>query len=139
MAADRLSSGFMNWRFKFVAALLSLALFGSPLLAVVRCTPKMARASHCGDDCPMMMHSRQAASSEVSENASRDASCCQVSSLPQNEMRPAATTPASFLRAPAAEVVVALMPAIASFAEALPAQVLKPSSSSQAVLCTFLI
>lgn len=129
----------MNWRFKLVAVLLGLALSGSPILALVRCTPKVAAASHCGDDCLMMMHSRQASTSQVSENASRDGSCCQVSRLPENGMKPAATTPAGSLQASVREVVVALLPVVASFAEELPAQLLKPRSSSQAVLCTFLI
>lgn len=128
----------MNWRFKLVAVLLGLALFGSPMLALVRCTPKVA-ASHCGDDCPMMMHSRQESTSQVSENASRDGSCCQVSRLPENGMKPAATTPAGFLQASVGEVVVALLPVVASIAKELPAQLLKPRSSSQAALCTFLI
>lgn len=128
----------MNWRFKLVAVLLGLALLGSPMLALVRCTPKVA-VGHCGEDCPMMMHSRQASTSQVSENASRDGSCCQVSRLPENGMKPAATTPAGSLQASVGEVAVALLPVIASLAEELPAQLLKPRSSSQAVLCTFLI
>ncbi len=139
MAVARLSPRFMNWRFKFVAVLLGLALFGSPMLALVRCTAKETTARHCGDDCPMMMHSRQASTSRVSENTSRDGSCCQVSSLPENRMKPAATIPASFLRAAVGEVVAALLPTVASPAEALSEQVLKPRSFSQALLCTFLI
>lgn len=138
MAVDRLSARFMNWRFKFVAVLLGLVLFGSPTLALVPCTPKLTTASHCGDDCPMMMHSRQASTSQVSENTSRDGSCCQLSSLPENRIKPAATTPASFLQAAVGEVI-AVLPAVASLAEGLPARVLKPRSSSQAILCTFLI
>jgi len=139
MAAARLTSRFMNWRFKFVAVLLGLVLFGSPMLALVRCTPKLTTTSHCGDDCPMMMHSRPVPTSQVSENTSRDGSCCRVSSLPENRTKPAATTPASFVQAAVVEIVAGLLPTVASPAEALPAQVLKPRSSSQALLCTFLI
>lgn len=71
----------MNSRSKFVAAVLGLLLFGTPLFALANCGSKTAMA-HCGgDDCPMM-HLQQQPGTQVSGVPSGDGSCCRISTAP---------------------------------------------------------
>lgn len=139
--ADKVILEFMNWRFKLVALWLAVGLFGSPVFALANCSRKVAKAGHCGEDCPMMMHTRQATTTELSETPSRDGSCCQVSTLPESAIKLALAAQAkTSLQLPTAtQAVSAIMPAVPSLVKDVPAKVLSPSPSPQAALCTFLI
>jgi len=131
----------VNRRFKLVAMLLSLVLFGSPLVAVANCNPKVAMAVHCCGHCPMMMpgHMGRTATYQVSATPMADGSCCQVSNPPESTAKPT-TVPEvkTFVSSSTPQTVAAFMPVVSSPAEGPPATILFPSMS-QAVLCTFLV
>ena len=131
----------VNRRFKLVALMLTLAVMGTPLAALANCNPKFAVAGHCGGEhCPMMMHMRQAAGTQVSEMPTGDGSCCRISGLPVSVAKPAVPTQMkAYVLSPTAQTVVAMVPVTFSPADGPPAPVLVPSSSPQAVLCTFLV
>lgn len=131
----------MKRSLKLVALLLAVVLFGTPLLALARCNAKLAAAGHCGgEDCPMMMHARQATTTQFSEIPSGDGSCCKVSALPEKAMKLAVTQARVTAQPlPAAETFVSPVPVVLSLAEGVPVPLLQPNFSPQAVLCTFLI
>lgn len=134
-------SKLMNRLFKLVALLLAVVLFGTPLLALARCSAKLSAAGHCGgEDCPMMMHARQATTTQLSGIPSGNGSCCKVSTLPENAIKPAVTQAKAALQLSATvQTPSAIVPLVLSLAEGAPVPLLEPSSSPQAVLCTFLL
>jgi hypothetical protein len=126
---------------KLAAAMLALMLFGTPLVALVNCSPKAAMAGHCGGEhCPMM-HARQHSDTQISEAPSGDSSCCQMSSLPPSAANPAVTNEARVsLQPPTSQTlsVATAMPILAA-AQGPPAESLLAVGPPQAVLCTFLV
>ncbi len=132
----------MNRFFKLAAAMLVLVLFGTPVVALVNCSPKVTVAGHCdGEDCPMM-HARQDTGPQVSSSSSGDGSCCQVSDLPPTNERPAVTTvDRTSLQLPglSTSVLPMAVPVLAA-GQGPPVQsLLALGPAPQAVLCTFLI
>ncbi len=140
---NRITLKLVNWRFKLVAMLLSLVLFGSPLVATANCSLKVAMAAtHYGCHCPMMMmqmHIGQTPTHQVSATPRANSCCCPVPRVPVQAIKPAINAaekaPAQAL---SAQTVIAVWPVVSSLAEALPL-VERPSCLSPAVLCTFLI
>lgn len=131
----------MKRSLKLVALLLAVVLFGTPLLALARCNAKLAAAGHCGgEDCPMMMHARQATTTQFSEIPPGNGSCCKVSTPLEKAIKPAVSQAETTAQpSPTAETFVSLVPAVSSLAESVPVPLLQPNFSPQAVLCTFLI
>jgi hypothetical protein len=132
----------MDRVFKFVALVLSIALFASPASALSICWSGSGEAQHgCAPDCPMMeqMNSRHAA--DTMQAIASAPSCCDISSG-----KPAPTTqllvPTSSARTPAtppdssAAFAAVLFPANRAQLDASP---VVPTASAQAVLCTYLI
>jgi hypothetical protein len=125
---------------KLAAAMLALMLFGTPLVALVNCSPKAAMAGHCGGEhCPMMQ-ARQHSDTQISEVPSGDGSCCQMSSLPPSTAKPALTNEARVSLQPADSqtFAIAAAPIMASTAGPRMA-ILAVGPPPQAVLCTFLV
>ena len=129
---------------KFVAAMIALVLFGTPLLALANCSPKLATAGHCGgENCPMIIEARQPGSMQMSGTTSRDGSCCQVKDLPSPPRTPA-TAPGSgtIIHAPAGQLACAapaLPPCDNSASAIAPPAGQESPPSSQALLCTFIV
>lgn len=131
----------MNRFVKLAAAMLALMLFGTPLVALVNCSPKAAMAGHCGGEhCPMMQ-ARQHSDTQISEVPSGDGSCCQISSLPPSTVKPAVTNEArTCLQPPSSQTVaVAAVAPIVASAQGPPVAILAVGPPPQAVLCTFLV
>lgn len=138
----RLRGEFVDRLFKLAAATLALVLFGTPVVALVDCSPNAAMVRHCGgDDCPMM-RARQQSGTQVSQAPSGDGSCCQISNLPPSNQQPAMTTVSrTLLSMPGSQGIVlsAAVPILAA-GQGPPVQsLLAVGPTPQAVLCTFLI
>ena len=127
---------------KFVAALLAIVLFGPSFLAVANCSAKLAMAGHCGGEhCPMMLHARQQANTQVSEAPSGKGSCCKVTTIPVATHEPA-TTPISQVTIEPNGIQAATVPAPVTSAPASAVRndvLLAAAPSPQALLCTFLV
>lgn len=133
----------MKHLIKFAAALLVLVLFGTPLVAVANCSPKLAMAAHCGGErCPMvMMHARQQSNTQVSEVPSGQGSCCKVTTIPPATLTPAITPGSQITVQPGdSQTATVLGSRLAALAPAMRNDVLAAAASSpQVVLCTFLV
>jgi hypothetical protein len=130
----------VNRLVKLAAALLALMLFGTPLVALVNCSPKAVVAGHCGGEhCPMM-HARQPSNPQFSEAPSGDSSCCQASSLPPGSAKAAATNAVRVSLQPASSQTFAVAPApVAASAQGRLVAVLAVGPAPQALFCTFLL
>ena len=132
----------MNRFVKLAAAMLALMLFGTPLVALVNCSPKAAMAGHCGGEhCPMMQ-ARQHSDTQISEVPSGDGSCCQVSNLPPTTAKPAVTTESrTSLQLPSSQILAfaAAAPMLAALQGPPVESLVAVGSPPQAVLCTFLV
>jgi hypothetical protein len=137
-------SELVTWRFKLVALMLIVGLFGSPLMAVASCrlTAVMAGCWGC-KHCPllmtMQMHAGQTPTHQVSVIPSANTCYCRGSRVPGQASKAVITTvekaPAQLL---SAQAVIAVLPVLSSPAEAPPLAE-RPSCLSRAVLCSFLI
>jgi hypothetical protein len=128
---------------KLVAALLLLVLFGTALVAVANCSPKLAMAGHCGGEhCPMIvMHARQQANTQVSEIPSGKGSCCKVTNTPVAIFTPA-IAPGSQVTVQPDDIQTGTIPGslLSTSAPAILTDVSATiAPSPQALLCTFLV